>query len=90
LDGTSTATVTDDMTTVKSTLAGTWKATAQKDTTPISAGHDLASLEGFAYASDNANEVFSNPGAYYTLTGAQTHTYTEKASEGTGTPSASV
>ncbi len=79
LSGTSTATVVNNMGTTTSTLSGSWKATARKDTTFPNPG-DLNSIERFAYAS-NWDHSIPASGSTNTIGGALTISYNEKAKE---------
>ena len=81
LSGKSTATVVNNMGTTTSTLSGSWKATAQKDTTIPIAGYDLASIERFAYASNPDDLKASASEATLTIGGATSISYNEKAKE---------
>ena len=93
LSGKSTATViTDNLGKTTSTLSGSWKATAQKDTTdPFEyAPHDINSIQRFAYASNDGIEIFAGVPTN-TMIGAASISYKEKAKETDGAdPTASV
>jgi hypothetical protein len=92
LSGKSTATViTDNLGKTTSTLSGSWKVAAQKDTTdPLEyVPHDINSTQRFAYAS-NGIEIFAGVPTN-TMSGAASISYKEKAKETDGAdPTASV
>jgi len=93
LSGRSTATViTDSVGKTTSTLSGSWRLTAQKDTTPTAkfAPHDTASVQRFAYASNDVDEILASQPST-TFGGVATISYNEKAKEIDGAfPTASV